>query len=146
MNAAAIDPAPAAVRALVVAFAAAALPLAGCSRGPQFAEVEGVVTLDGQPLSDVEIVFLPELTLMRYPADVRAGDHPAELAESLTDGPTYRLAAKAAAANGVFVHASLYERPAADDPDDTGPYVLVGRHGSLTADEMLVPLLAQVAR
>ena len=25
------------------------------------------------------------------------------------------------------------------DPNDTGPYVLVGRHGSLTADEMLVP-------
>lgn len=33
-----------------------------------------------------------------------------------------------------------------DDPADTGPYVLVGRHGSLTADEMLVPLLAGVAR
>lgn len=32
------------------------------------------------------------------------------------------------------------------DPNDTGPYVLVGRHGSLTADEMLVPLLAGVAR
>jgi predicted AlkP superfamily pyrophosphatase or phosphodiesterase len=32
------------------------------------------------------------------------------------------------------------------DPDDTGPYVLVGRHGSLTEDEMLVPLLAGVAR
>ncbi len=32
-----------------------------------------------------------------------------------------------------------------DDPDDTGPYVLVGRHGSLTEDEMLVPLLAGVA-
>jgi predicted AlkP superfamily pyrophosphatase or phosphodiesterase len=30
------------------------------------------------------------------------------------------------------------------DPDDSGPYVLVGRHGSLTADEMLVPLLASV--
>jgi predicted AlkP superfamily pyrophosphatase or phosphodiesterase len=28
------------------------------------------------------------------------------------------------------------------DPDDTGPYVLVGRHGSLTSAEMLVPLLA----
>jgi hypothetical protein len=27
------------------------------------------------------------------------------------------------------------------DPDDTGPYVLIGRHGSLTPDEMLVPLL-----
>jgi hypothetical protein len=31
------------------------------------------------------------------------------------------------------------------DPLDTGPYVLVGRHGSLTEDEMLVPLLAGVA-
>jgi len=31
------------------------------------------------------------------------------------------------------------------DPADTGPYVLVGRHGSLTEDEMLVPLLAGVA-
>jgi hypothetical protein len=33
-----------------------------------------------------------------------------------------------------------------NDPNDTGPYVLVGRHGSLTEDEMLVPLLAGVAR
>ncbi len=32
------------------------------------------------------------------------------------------------------------------DPDDSGPYVLVGRHGSLTDDEMLVPLLAGIAR
>jgi predicted AlkP superfamily pyrophosphatase or phosphodiesterase len=31
------------------------------------------------------------------------------------------------------------------DPADTGPYVLVGRHGSVTAAEMLVPLLAGVA-
>ncbi|MCX7619743.1 MAG: alkaline phosphatase family protein [Acidimicrobiales bacterium] len=28
------------------------------------------------------------------------------------------------------------------DPDDTGPYVLIGRHGSVTRAEMLVPLLA----
>ncbi len=28
------------------------------------------------------------------------------------------------------------------DPTDSGPFVLVGRHGSLTTDEMLVPLLA----
>ncbi|MEX2293114.1 MAG: alkaline phosphatase family protein [Acidimicrobiales bacterium] len=33
-----------------------------------------------------------------------------------------------------------------NDPNDTGPYILVGRHGSLTEDEMLVPLLAGVAR
>jgi predicted AlkP superfamily pyrophosphatase or phosphodiesterase len=31
------------------------------------------------------------------------------------------------------------------DPRDTGPYVLIGRHGSLTPDEMLVPFLAGVA-
>ncbi len=31
------------------------------------------------------------------------------------------------------------------DPADTGPYVLVGRHGSVTDAEMLVPLLAGVA-
>ena len=31
------------------------------------------------------------------------------------------------------------------DPDDTGPYVLVGRHGSVTEDEMLVPLVAGIA-
>lgn len=28
------------------------------------------------------------------------------------------------------------------DPRDTGPYQLIGRHGSVTADEMLVPFLA----
>jgi hypothetical protein len=32
-----------------------------------------------------------------------------------------------------------------EDPQDTGPYVLVGRHGSLTPAEMLVPLLAATA-
>jgi hypothetical protein len=32
------------------------------------------------------------------------------------------------------------------DPNDSGPYHLVGRHGSLTEDEMFVPLLAGVAR
>jgi hypothetical protein len=29
------------------------------------------------------------------------------------------------------------------DPQDTGPYELVGRHGALTSAEMLVPLLAK---
>jgi hypothetical protein len=32
----------------------------GCSRGPQFANVEGTVTLNGRPLKDVEVVFLPD--------------------------------------------------------------------------------------
>jgi len=29
-----------------------------------------------------------------------------------------------------------------DDPAENGPLALIGRHGSLTDDEMLVPLLA----
>jgi predicted AlkP superfamily pyrophosphatase or phosphodiesterase len=32
------------------------------------------------------------------------------------------------------------------DPHDTGPYVLIGRHGSLTEAEMLVPLVAGMAQ
>jgi predicted AlkP superfamily pyrophosphatase or phosphodiesterase len=32
-----------------------------------------------------------------------------------------------------------------NDPNDTGPYHLIGRHGSLTEAEMLVPLLAGIA-
>jgi hypothetical protein len=32
----------------------------GCNRGPQFAAVEGTVRLDGRPLREVEVVFLPD--------------------------------------------------------------------------------------
>jgi hypothetical protein len=45
-----------AVAALVAVGAAAA---GGCG-GREFAEVEGRVTLDGNPLTDIEIVFLPD--------------------------------------------------------------------------------------
>lgn len=37
------------------------LIVTGCSRGPEkMGQVEGVVTLDGKPVSDVEVVFLPD--------------------------------------------------------------------------------------
>ncbi|SRR5581483_6929235 len=39
---------------------AALFALAGCSRGPQFADVEGTVTLNGRPLKDVEVLFMPD--------------------------------------------------------------------------------------
>jgi N-carbamoylputrescine amidase len=70
-------------------------------------------------------VFLPELTLSRYPADtlpdndtsrpgaVRA--RPSDLAEDLLTGPTFRFAADAARRHGICIHASLYQR--ADNPD-----------------------------
>ena len=54
----------------------------------------------------------------------------------VTDAAASRLGDVLVAAQGTV---------AFSDPKDTGPYVLVGRHGSLTEDEMLVPLLAGVA-
>jgi hypothetical protein len=36
--------------------------IVGCQRGPQFACVEGVVFLDGKPLPDAEVQFIPDIT------------------------------------------------------------------------------------
>ncbi|MBM6546726.1 hydrolase [Janibacter sp. YIM B02568] len=66
-----------------------------------------------------EIVFLPEITVLRYPADVLPTEPPGPGAESLEDGPTVSLARAAATRHGVFVHASLYER--AERPDGADP-------------------------
>jgi N-carbamoylputrescine amidase len=80
-----------------------------------------------------EVVFLPELTLLRYPADTRPSSRPSDLAEDLREGPTYRFAADAARAHGVVVHASLYER--ADGADGLGfnTAILVAPDGTLLA-------------
>lgn len=64
------------------------------------------------------IVFLPELTLSRYPADTLPTGTPSDLAEDLEDGPTVTFARAAARDFGVHVHASLYER--ADQGDGLG--------------------------
>ncbi|WP_299558007.1 nitrilase-related carbon-nitrogen hydrolase [uncultured Mycolicibacterium sp.] len=77
------------------------------------------------------VVFLPELTLRRYPADTPAGPNPGEQAEELTGGPTYELAAEAARAHGIFVHASLYEKAPAEDGLGYNTAILVGPSGEL---------------
>ena len=79
------------------------------------------------------IVFLPELTLSRYPADTKPEGIPADLTESLTDGPTFAFAAAAAAEHGVFVHASLYEQADAQDGLGLNTAILVAPDGSLVA-------------
>ena len=56
-----------------------------------------------------QIVFMPELTLSRYPADQLPTSTPNLLAEPLLEGPTHSVAALLAKKHGVFVHASLYE-------------------------------------
>ncbi|MEO5711776.1 MAG: nitrilase-related carbon-nitrogen hydrolase [Nocardioidaceae bacterium] len=66
-----------------------------------------------------QVVFLPELTLSKYPAHERAAGRPGDTAERLTDGPTYSFAARAARTHGVFVHASMYQQAdAPGGPDD----------------------------
>ena len=79
------------------------------------------------------IVFLPELTLSRYPADALPGARADALAEDLHGGPTVRFAAAAAAAHDVLVHVSLYER--SGDPDGRGlnTAVVVSPTGALVA-------------
>jgi hypothetical protein len=46
--------------AIPVVLAALLIALAAWGRGPEFALVEGTVTLDGRPLGSVEVIFLPD--------------------------------------------------------------------------------------
>lgn len=89
-------------------------------------------------------VFLPEITLLRYPADTPAGPNPGEGAEDLTGGPTFALAAEAAQANGIFVHASLYEKAPAADGLGYNTAILVSPSGELVGRtrKMHIPISA----
>jgi N-carbamoylputrescine amidase len=87
--------------------------------------------IDQAAAEGAQVVFLPEITLLRYPADVPAGPNPGDAAEDLADGPTFTLAAEAATANGIYVHASLYERAPADDGLGFNTAILVSPSGEL---------------
>ena len=79
------------------------------------------------------IVFLPELTLSRYPADAKPTTVPNYSAESLEDGVTRAFAAKAAADHGVIVHASLYEYKSTADGRALNSAIMVHPNGTLLA-------------
>ncbi|MFW0790017.1 nitrilase-related carbon-nitrogen hydrolase [Gordonia sp. CPCC 205333] len=70
--------------------------------------------VDTAAAQGAQVVFLPELTLTRYPAFVRGGDNPGAHAEDLSTGPTLAFARAAARRHGILVHASLYEKSAAE--------------------------------
>jgi N-carbamoylputrescine amidase len=80
-----------------------------------------------------EVVFLPELSLLRYPAATRPDVLPDGSAEPLEDGPTFQFAARCASQSNLLVHASLYER--SDSPDGRGynTAILVSPDGRLLA-------------
>ena len=91
------------------------------------------------------VVFLPELTLSKYPADKLPEGRAAELAEDLLTGPTFTFAAEAALANNVCVHVSLYQRT--DDPADElglNTAILVSPQGDLlaTTHKLHIPVTA----
>jgi len=67
-----------------------------------------------------QVVFLPELTLSKYPAFERATGKPGDTAEQLMTGPTFSFAAEAATSHGVHVQASLYQQAQAPHGDDDG--------------------------
>lgn len=90
------------------------------------------------------LVCLPEITLLRYPADTPAGPNPGDTAEDLLDGPTFALAAEAARANGILVHASLYEKSPAADGLGFNTAILVSPSGELAGRtrKMHIPISA----
>jgi len=80
-----------------------------------------------------EIVFLPELTLSRYPADTKPTGQADQTAEPLEGGPTHAFAAAAARNNDVFVHASLFQHCGADDGRGLNTAILVSPRGDIVA-------------
>jgi N-carbamoylputrescine amidase len=86
-----------------------------------------------------QVVCLQELTLSPYFAITPDGPQAAGVEpEELPGGPTFAFASRAAKANGVHVHASVFERPEpGDDRDDDGlgynTAILVAPDGTLAA-------------
>lgn len=90
------------------------------------------------------IVFFPELTLSRYPADELPTAQADVSAESLIDGPTVRFARAAAERHDVLVHVSLYERTGDSDGRGLNTAVIVDPDGSLVArtSKLHIPVTA----
>jgi N-carbamoylputrescine amidase len=80
-----------------------------------------------------KIVFLQELTLSRYMADVKPTGDPGAEAEQLIDGPTHRFAAAAAKANNIYVHASLFEKANYADGRGLNVAIVVAPSGEIIA-------------
>lgn len=96
-----------------------------------FASIDEGVRLAAD--AGAKIVFLPELTLSRYPADQRPTSTPNLLAEPLNDGPTHSLAARLAKKHDVYVHASLYEYQNFSDGRGLNVAIIVNPDGEIIA-------------
>ena len=90
------------------------------------------------------VVFLPELTLSRYPADTRPSGNADATAEPLIGGPTHEFAAKLAQDNDVLVHASLFQQTGAQDGRGLNTAIVVDTAGSIIASthKLHIPVTA----
>ncbi len=79
-----------------------------------------------------QIVFLPELTLSRYPADVCPTGVPDQTAEPLESGETFGFLSGLAKEHGVFVHGSLFEKTGFEDGRGLNTAILISPSGELT--------------
>jgi N-carbamoylputrescine amidase len=78
-----------------------------------------------------QVVFLPELTLSRYPADNCPTSVPVETAEDLTQGPTMQLISSLAKELGIHLHASVFEDKGFEDGRGLNTAIIVGPDGKL---------------
>ena len=78
-----------------------------------------------------QIIFLPELTLSRYPADQLPTGTPNRNAEQLETGPTFSLISQQAKKYGVVIHASLYQQAGLTDGRGLNTAIVVGTNGEL---------------
>lgn len=96
-------------------------------------------------LTGARVVFLQELTMMRYMADERPDPSMrSALAESLEDGPSITFFREQAKANGVYVAGSLFEKTGPDDQRGHNTAVLVAPDGTLVqrTRKMHIPITA----
>jgi N-carbamoylputrescine amidase len=100
--------------------------------------------IDAAAAAGAAIVFLPEITLSRYPADTIPVGTASDGAEDLASGPTVAFARRAALRTGVFVHTSVYR--AADTADGLGlnTAIILSPAGDLVAstDKLHIPVTA----
>ncbi len=100
--------------------------------------------IDTAAAHGARIVFLPEVTLSRYPADVLPQGTASDLAEDLDTGPTVGFARAAAARNGVYVHASVYRQADGDDGLGLNTSLIVAPTGEVVAatNKLHIPVTA----
>lgn len=93
------------------------------------AQIEEAIRLAAQ--NGAEVVFMPELTFSRYPADVCPTSVPDATAEDLRGGNTFTRLAPLAKDLGIAIHASLFERTGYSDGRGLNTAILIDKSGEL---------------